>query len=89
MSKLMSVMGIILLAVGLALALVGLVNPAQMQVYGLSLDTAATLFTGGVLAVGLGGVIGALQQGVPTMVTTISEAETVAPSNCRANRRTC
>jgi hypothetical protein len=79
MSKLMSVLGIILLAVGLALALVGLVNPAQMQVYGLSLDTAATLFVGGVLAVGLGGVIAALQQGVSTVATTVAEAAPATP----------
>jgi hypothetical protein len=65
MSKLMSVLGIVLLAIGAALALVGFVNPAQMQIYGLSLDTAAILLTGGILAVGLGGVIAALQGYVP------------------------
>jgi hypothetical protein len=61
MSKLMSVLGIVLLAIGVALALVGFVNPAQMQVYGLTMDTAAILLTGGILSVGLGGVIGAFQ----------------------------
>ncbi len=69
MSKLMSVLGIMLLAIGAALALVGLVNPAQMQVYGLTMDTAAILLTGGILSVGLGGVIGALQNGVPAIAT--------------------
>jgi hypothetical protein len=75
MSKLMSVLGIVLLAIGAALALVGLVNPAQMQVYGLTLDTAAILLTGGILAVGLGGVIAALQgqTGAPVAVAAIEE----------------
>jgi hypothetical protein len=73
MSKLMSVLGIVLLAIGAALALVGLLNPAQMQVYGLTLDTAAILLTGGILSIGLGGVIAALQNGVP-----VAAAATVA-----------
>jgi hypothetical protein len=70
MSKLMSVLGIVLLAIGAALALVGLVNPAQMQIYGLTLDTAAILLTGGILSIGLGGVISALQGYVPAVVAT-------------------
>ena len=69
MSKLMSVLGIVLLAIGAALALVGLVNSAQMQIYGLTMDTAAILLTGGVLAVGLGGVIAALQGYAPLAAT--------------------
>ncbi len=60
MSKLMSVLGIVLLAIGVALALVGFVNPAQMQVYGLTMDTAAILLAGGIISIGLGGVIAAL-----------------------------
>jgi hypothetical protein len=81
MSKLMSVLGIILLAVGAALALVGLVNPAQMQVYGLTMDTAAILLTGGILSVGLGGVIGALQDHAPASVAVVEDSvyETPAP----------
>jgi hypothetical protein len=79
MSKLMSVMGIVLLAIGLALGLVGFVNSAQMQVLGLSMDTAAILFTGGVLAVGLGGVIAALEN-APRSVVTATVVETVAPA---------
>jgi hypothetical protein len=70
MSKLMSVLGIILLAVGAALALVGFVNPAQMQIHGLSLDTAAILLTGGILSVGLGGVIAALEGYAPRVAVT-------------------
>lgn len=60
MSKLMYVFGIILLAIGAALALVSFINPAQLQVRGLTMDTAALLIVGGVLSLGLGGVITAL-----------------------------
>lgn len=81
MSKLMSVLGIILLAIGVALALVGFVNPAQMQVYGLTMDTAAILLTGGILSIGLGGVIGSLLGNTAAVVKTVelpaTEAEPV------------
>jgi hypothetical protein len=75
MSKLMSVLGIVLLAVGAALALVGFVNPAQMNVYGLTMDTAAILISGGIVSVGLGGVIAALS-GAPlgTPIAAVKEA---------------
>ncbi len=76
MSKLMSVLGIILLAIGAALALVGFINPAQMQIHGLTLDTAAILLTGGVLAIGLGGVIAALSGYAPA-ATVVPAAEVV------------
>ena len=71
MSKLMTVLGILLLAVGAALAVTGYLNPAQMQIQGLSLDTAATLLTGGILAIGLGGVIGALQGYAPAVAAPV------------------
>jgi hypothetical protein len=74
MSKLMSVLGIVLLAIGVALALVGFVNPAQMQVYGLTMDTAAILLTGGILSIGLGGVIGALLGNASSVVKTVDVA---------------
>ena len=81
MSKLMSVLGIVLLAIGAALALVGLINSAQMQIYGLTMDTAAILLTGGVLAIGLGGVIAALQGYVPAVVSVpVVEVEETAPA---------
>jgi hypothetical protein len=82
MSKLMSVLGIILLAIGAALALVGLVNPAQMQVYGLTVETAAILLVGGILSIGLGGVIAALTGHMPAVAQVAIEdaaPETVAP----------
>jgi hypothetical protein len=74
MSKLMSVLGIVLLAIGVALALVGFVNPAQMQVYGLTMDTAATLLTGGILSVGLGGVIAALAGHAPAASKSVDDS---------------
>jgi hypothetical protein len=76
----MSVLGIILLAVGAALALVGLVNPAQMQVYGLTMDTAAILLTGGILSVGLGGVIGALQNHHHAALPGVEEIQVEEPA---------
>jgi hypothetical protein len=84
MSKLMIVLGIVLLAVGIALALVGLVNPAQIQIYGISLDTAAQMLVGGILAIGLGGMIGALGRGTVnspaevTVETPVVEAPAVS-----------
>jgi hypothetical protein len=60
MSKLMWVLGILLAAAGIALALFTTISPGRMQAYGLMPDTAAILFVGGVLSLGLGGVINAL-----------------------------
>jgi hypothetical protein len=74
MSKLMSVLGIVLLAIGVALALVGFVSPAQMQVYGLTMDTAAILLTGGIFSIGLGGVIAALTGSAPAVAKTVDVA---------------
>jgi len=62
MSKLMTVLGIILLAAGIAIAVVGLVNQAPLLVYNISLPTAIELVIGGVLALGLGGVIDAVNR---------------------------
>jgi hypothetical protein len=61
MSKLMWVLGIILAAAGVALALMTTFSPGKMQAYGLLPDTAAILFVGGILSLGLGGVIDALR----------------------------
>ena len=74
MSKLMTVLGIILLAIGVALGIKGYVNPAQTQILGVSMDTAAILITGGILAMGLGGVIAALDRG-----GRVAAAEVAAP----------
>ena len=73
MSKLMSVLGIILLAIGIALAVVGIVNPAQTQILGVSMDTAAIMGVGGVLALGVGALIGAVERGVIAAPAIVAE----------------
>jgi hypothetical protein len=92
MSKLMSVLGIILLAVGLAIGLLEIANPGHLQGMGVNLDTSVSLIVGGVLAIGLGGVIAALERGtltVPGYEETTTEAEVavteeVETSSCEA-----
>ena len=71
MSKLMWVLGVLLAAAGIALALLTTFSPGKMQAYGLLPDTAAILFVGGVLSLGLGGVINALRGNL----MTVSSAE--------------
>lgn len=83
MSKLMTVLGIILLAVGVALAVVGIVNPAKVQILGVSMDTAAILAAGGILAIGLGGVIAALERGVRSVAVVgddMAEIDETSPN---------
>ncbi len=67
MSKLMQVLGIVLLAAGIALAIMGLVNQAQLQVRGIDMASAINLIIGGILAIGLGGVIAAVGGSAPRM----------------------
>lgn len=76
MSKLMHTLGIILLAAGIALAIMGLVNQAQLQVRGIEMASAINLIIGGILAIGLGGVIGAIGGGA---VPAADYAEEPAP----------
>ena len=60
MSKLMQVLGLILLAAGVFLAVMGFVNQAQLQVRGIDMASAIHLIVGGVLAIGIGGIISAV-----------------------------
>ena len=60
MSKLMIMLGILAVAIGVAVGVIGYVAPGQMQVAGLTAEVAALFLMGGILAVGLGGVIDAL-----------------------------
>ena len=60
MSKFMLIVGVLLAAVGVALGLMVYFSPGQMQVLALTPEVAAILLVGGVLAMGLGGVIGVL-----------------------------
>jgi hypothetical protein len=62
MSKFMLIVGILLAAIGVALGLMTIFSPGPMQVYGLTAEAAAILLVGGVLALGLGGVIGSLER---------------------------
>ncbi len=82
MSKLMWLLGILLAAAGVALALMTTLSPGKMQAYGLLPDTAAILFVGGVLSLGLGGVINALSTGVrvPQRAATVGEQVTADPT---------
>ena len=64
MSKFMLIVGVVLAAIGVALGLMVYFSPGQMQVVALTPDVAAILLVGGVLAMGLGGVIGALDSGM-------------------------
>jgi hypothetical protein len=57
MSKLMIVLGILAMAIGVAVGVIGYVAPGHMQVAGLTAEVAALFLIGGILAVGLGGVI--------------------------------
>lgn len=63
MSKLMFVFGILFLAIGLAIGLRVYFSPGQMQIYGLTAEVVSILLVGGVLSLGLGGLIWALDDG--------------------------
>jgi hypothetical protein len=65
MSKLMQVLGLILLAAGVFLAVMGFVNQAQLQVRGIDMASAIHLIVGGVLAIGIGGIISAVGATAP------------------------
>ncbi len=60
MAKLMWIAGILLAAVGIALGLMVFFSTAQMVAWDVTLDTASVLLVGGLLALGLGGVINAV-----------------------------
>lgn len=62
MSRLMSLLGILLALVGLALIVLSVANPGLMQVYGVTPEAGAVFLVGGVLSFGLGEVISAIQQ---------------------------
>ena len=60
MSKVMSILGIVVAVLGAFLGFSNWNSPGQMQVVGLTYDVAAILFVGGLICLGLGGVIAAL-----------------------------
>jgi hypothetical protein len=60
MSKLMIVLGVLAVALGVAMAVLGIMSPGQMQIYGLTTEVAAIFLMGGILAIALGGVLDAV-----------------------------
>lgn len=62
MSKLMIVLGILAVAIGVAVGVLGYISPGQMQVAGLTAEVAAIFLIGGILSIGLGGAIDALNE---------------------------
>jgi hypothetical protein len=62
MSKLMWILGILLVAAGAALGLMVVVSAASLAGTGISLDLAAILLIGGIVSLGLGSVISLLDQ---------------------------
>lgn len=61
MSKLMWILGILLAAAGLALGIMVFAAPASVVAWGINAEFAAIIFVGGILSIGLGGVINALE----------------------------
>jgi len=84
MSKLMLIAGILLMAAAIALGLMIFFSPGSVVGWGITSEFAAILLVGGVVALGLGGVISALEGGVrpqsaASVSMTSSQAETVIP----------
>lgn len=82
MSKLMLIAGILLVAVAIALGIMIFVSPGSVVGWGITFEVAAILLVGGVGALGLGGVISALEAGTgsPASVSiAASQPETVIP----------
>lgn len=85
MSKLMLIAGILLMAAAIALGLMIFFSPGSVVGWGITSEFAALLLVGGVVALGLGGVISALEGGAAAPSSTASvavpaeRAETVIP----------
>ena len=78
MSNLMKLIGTVLALGGIVLGVLTFVKPGVMDVYGIKLDTAAILFVGGVLALGLGAVVEALRSGNLQSVAPAKAINTIA-----------
>lgn len=65
MAKLMWIAGILLAAAGVALGLMVFASPTAIVSWGLTPEVAALLLVGGILSIGLGGVIHAVEMRVP------------------------
>lgn len=78
MSNLMKLLGTVLALGGIVLGVLTFVRPGVMDVYGIKLDTAAILFVGGILALGLGAIIDALRSAGLQATMTSKSANTTA-----------
>jgi hypothetical protein len=75
MSKLMWVFGAVLTIAGVLLGAKSIISPGQMQIYGLTPETAAILLVGGILSIGFAAVLGA----IPNLAGFEVEQETSKP----------
>jgi len=80
MSVLMKLIGALLVLAGAGLAARMVMTPGSLDAWGIRLDTAALLFIGGILALGLSGVIDAVRGGVAPPVAAKPAAQPAAPS---------
>ncbi len=92
MSKFMQITGIVFAAIGIAVGFLVFFSPGQMQIVAVTPDLAVLLLVGGVLSIGLGGVIAALEaaaEAVPLAraaaveATPVSAEDTVIPEFSR------
>jgi hypothetical protein len=91
MSKLMIVLGILAAAIGVAVAVLGFFAAGQMQVLGLTAEVAAIFIIGGILAVGLGATLGAVddqRRVLRDLVDTLAMRGDRAPERERFSRPT-
>jgi hypothetical protein len=64
MSKLMLILGIVVTAAAIALGLLVFFSPGEMQIRGLTHEVVAILLVGGIVFIGMGGIIGAVERSV-------------------------
>ena len=78
MAKLMWIAGIVLVAVGVALGLMIFFSPASIVSWGINPEATAIIIVGGILSVGLGGVINAIETARPAAMVMHSPMPDVA-----------
>ena len=82
MAKLMWIAGIVLVAVGVALGLMVFFSPASIVSWGVNPETVSIIIVGGIVSLGLGGVINALEMRPVAGTSASASPETVAaPAN--------
>ena len=78
MAKLMWIAGIVLVAVGVALGLMIFFSPASIVSWGINPEATAIIIVGGILSVGLGGVINAIETARPAAMVMHSPMPDIA-----------